>query len=113
MKNYYRYLNSLKKPLLISDKEEANTPMPDPLPENDERPAMCAYLNMASLLSKKVAEETRDRLSNLLKAEEYYKEIKQYCQRNPNCADKVKAELETCEEMLNLMHVKLETVRRQ
>lgn len=86
---------------------------PDRYTEDNVRPALIARFYLGRLASKYVVgENTQDHLTNITLTFAQYKRIVDYCQQNPDCVHKVSEELEACREMVRLLPIKMEKIRR-
>jgi len=88
----------------------------DPVKYNDDndRPALLAFFYLGRLASKFVVEENSQRqLDNINKTFLDYSKIVDYCKTNPDTAAKMTEELAACSEMVRLLPVKMEQIRRK
>jgi hypothetical protein len=102
---FNRYINSLRP---APDK-----PLPDEFSDNDIRPALIAKFCMGRLYSKFVEYAPQNRLANMNMSIENYKFLVDYCKCHPNAVEIVKTELEVCQEMVQLLPMKMERYRER
>ncbi|XP_071942674.1 KIF-binding protein-like isoform X2 [Antedon mediterranea] len=95
---YQAFINSLRKP---------DETMPDTLEEDVVRPAMVAYFCMGRLYSKLIG-DPRNKVENLRHSVMQYKEVVDYCKRHPDVKRLVEAELDICEEMVQLLPARID-----
>ncbi|KAK3584584.1 hypothetical protein CHS0354_040286 [Potamilus streckersoni] len=104
IEKYQEYLTSLKG---------GKSDYPDEFSDMDTRPALVAMFCIGRLFSKYIISDIQVRIANMVKSQEAYKFVVDYCERHPSAAEKVKAELEICKEMVLLMPIKMEKLRQQ
>lgn len=86
---------------------------PDKYNDDTVRPALLANFYLGRLASKFVVEENSPaELENIALTYMAYKKIVDYCEKNPEAKEKVGEELEACAEMVRLLPVKMEKVKR-
>ena len=96
------YLDSLR---------DTNKKLPDEFSDDDVRPALVAQFHIGRLSTKYIKFEMRERLENMQKGLERYRFIVDYCKRNPQARQIVSSELSICEEMVQLVPLKMESIR--
>lgn len=101
---YQKYVDSLKG---------QDGRLPEKYSEEDERPALIAHFCMGRLYSKFVEFEVPKRLALMKKSVDCYKHLVDYCRQHPDASQKVKAEVEICEEMVKLLPAKMDRIRLQ
>ena len=104
IKKYQEYLNSLKN---------AQKEMPEKFCDDDERPALVAFFCTGRLHSKFIEVDIRKRLHDLKNSLDCYNFLVTYCRKNPSSREKVKAEVDICEEMVLLMPAKMDKIRAE
>ncbi|KAL3872895.1 hypothetical protein ACJMK2_036075 [Sinanodonta woodiana] len=104
IEKYQEYLTSLKG---------GKPDYPDEFSDMDIRPALVAMFCIGRLFSKYIISDVDVRIANMMKSNEAYKFVVDYCERHPSAVEKVKAELEICKEMVLLMPIKMEKLRQQ
>lgn len=87
--------------------------LPEQFQDSDERPVMIAHFYCGRLFSKFVESDVAKNVQNLKHSLDYYKFLVTYCQRNESAREKVKSELEICEEMVVLLPAKMDKIRNQ
>ena len=81
--------------------------------EESVRPALLARFHLGRLSSKfVVSENTEAHLRNTLTSYSRYKEIVDYCETNPHGKAAIEEEFEICQEMVRLLPLKVESIRR-
>jgi len=86
---------------------------PDKYNEDSVRPALLARFHLGRLASKFVVDEnTEQHLRNVLTTFTSYKAIVDYCTRNEDGAKAMEEEFEVCQEMVRLLPVKIDKIRK-
>ena len=86
---------------------------PERYNEESVRPALLARFHLGRLSSKfVVGENTEPHLRNTLASYSRYKEILDYCETNPHGKAAIEEEFEICQEMVRLLPLKVETIKR-
>ncbi|XP_023341489.1 KIF1-binding protein [Eurytemora carolleeae] len=81
--------------------------------DDNTRPALLANFYLGRLASKYIVEEgSNKQLQNINNTYTSYKKIVDYCVQNPEAVEKFGEELEACKEMVRLLPVKMEKIRR-
>ena len=81
--------------------------------EESVRPALLARFHLGRLSSKFVVTENSEaHLRNTVSSYSRYKEIVDYCQSNPHGQAAIEEEFEICQEMVRLLPLKVESIRR-
>ncbi len=99
----------------LSTLGEGNS-LPSRLPADSVRPALSAHFHLARLRDKYLisgedAEVARRRLENKVCGLRHFRQIVDYCDRNPEAEGAVAAELPLCREMARLLPIKIEKMR--
>ena len=102
IEQFQSYVDSLKKP---------DGKLPDTFQDDDERPALIAHFYMGRLFSKLLDFDVTTRLNNIKKSIDNYSFLVEYCKLNPKATEKVKSELDLCEEMVTLLPAKMDKIR--
>jgi len=86
---------------------------PEKYNEDTVRPALLANFYLGRLASKFVVEtNSPNELENVGQTYQAYKRIVDYCEKYPEAKGKVSEELEACTEMVRLLPVKMEKIRK-
>ena len=105
---FERYLDTIKEG--VGDGKK----MPNRFPVSVVRPALIAYFHLARLNDHIIVIGDPDRkLKNKVRTFCYFKSLVDYCERNPEDAAMVEAELPVCAEMCNLLPIKIEKMRSE
>ncbi|GAB1606522.1 KIF1-binding protein homolog [Argonauta hians] len=96
---FMKYINSIKG---------GNPEIPDRLDESDIRPTLVAYFSIGNLYKKFICSDEELEFKNIEKRLECYKFIVDFCRRNPEAYEYVSNELHICEEMIELLSLKLD-----
>ncbi|KAL0616050.1 KIF-binding protein [Plecturocebus cupreus] len=102
LKYYQLFLDSLRDP---------NKVFPEHIGEDVLRPAMLAKFRVARLYGKIITADPKKELENLATSLEHYKFIVDYCEKHPEAAQEIEAELELSKEMVSLLPTKMERFR--
>ena len=82
--------------------------MPSRFPVSVVRPALIAYFHLARLYDRVIVIGDPDRkLKNKVRTFCHFKTLVDYCERNPEDAGVVEAELPVCKEMCTLLPIKV------
>jgi len=86
---------------------------PDKYNDESVRPALLARFHLGRLSSKFVVDEnTEQHLRNTLTSFTRYKEIMDYCEENDHGQAAIDQEFEICQEMVRLLPLKIESIKR-
>eukprot|EP00088_Acartia_fossae_P034425 TRINITY_DN35355_c0_g1_i2.p1 TRINITY_DN35355_c0_g1~~TRINITY_DN35355_c0_g1_i2.p1 ORF type:complete len:293 (-),score=53.91 TRINITY_DN35355_c0_g1_i2:46-924(-) len=86
---------------------------PEKYNDDNVRPALLAHFYIGRMYSKfVVAPNSHEELNNVNQTYEAYKSIVDYCKKHPEALEKVEEELSACSEMVKLLPVKMEQIRR-
>ena len=106
---FERYLDTIK-----NCDGDGTRKMPNRFPMSVVRPALIAYFHLARLNDRVIVIGDPDRkLKNKVRTFCYFKSLVDYCERNPEDAAVVEAELPVCAEMCNLLPIKIEKMRSE
>lgn len=87
---------------------------PDKYADDNLRPALVAYFHLARLHDKYIVPESSDiKLKNKMQTFCCYKHVVDYCHKNPEAANAMKAELPLCQEMVQLLPMKIQKMQRE
>lgn len=104
---FQRYLKTLNTG---KDKETK----PDKYAADSVRPALVANFHLARLYDKyQVPENSREKLGYKIQTYANFKAVVDYCQRHEEASGVVQEELKICQEMVRLLPVKIEKMRRE
>ena len=89
--------------------------MPETFYADSTRPALVAYFHLARLWDKFIVSETsaERKIKNKLQTMAYFQRVVDYCDRNPDAENVVSGELPLCREMVKLLPIQIEKIRRQ
>lgn len=104
IEKYKAYIDSFK---------ENRVDLPEEFPELDTRPVLVAWFCMGRLYSKIFPSNVRERLDYIKKTENCYQYVIDYCKKYPKAAECMRTELEVCEEMVQLLPLKMEKIRQE
>ena len=103
---FERYLDTIK--------EGVEKKMPSRFPMSIVRPALIAYFHLARINDHIICIGDPDRkLKNKVRTFCYFKSLVDYCERNPEDAPMVEAELPVCAEMCSLLPMRIEKMRSE
>jgi hypothetical protein len=85
--------------------------LPSRFQDDDERPVLIAHFYIGRLFSKFIDSNIQKRLQNMKQSVDYYKFLVDYCRKNPEATEKVKAERDVCEEMVVLLPARMDKIR--
>ena len=104
---FQRYLKTLN-----TGKDK--TTKPDKYAADSVRPALVANFHLARLYDKyQVPEDSQEKLGYKIQTYANFKAVVEYCKRNEEAAGVVQDELKICQEMVRLLPVKIEKMRRE
>lgn len=103
IKQYEAYIDSLK-----DNKPE----LPEDFPPGDVRPALVAYFCIGRLYSKLIEPDLARRLMFMQLSMDYYKKVVDYCSTHSDAKSLVSSELSICEELVELMPLKMERLKQ-
>ena len=99
--SFHKYLDTLGK-------------NPTKYPEDNERPALVAYVHLARLYDKYILpENSEQKFRNKMQSYLSYKHVVDYCKANPGSQSSVDQELPICEEMVLLLPRKLQKMQQE
>ncbi|XP_015121418.1 protein KBP homolog [Diachasma alloeum] len=98
--NYY-------KKFLDSMKENETSPPVREFPQELVKPALFAYFHIGTLCNKIITPDKLTQLDNLKASVEAYKFLVDYCQRHEDAAEFMRAELNVCRDLVNLLPLKI------
>lgn len=75
------------------------------------RPVLVAYFCIGRLYSKFITPSNAERLANLQHSLEHYKAVVDYCDKNPDHVEKIKEELQLCQELTELIPLRMANIR--
>ncbi|XP_061172877.1 KIF-binding protein-like [Saccostrea echinata] len=104
IEKYKAYIDSFR---------ENGADLPVEFPELDTRPVLVAWFCMGRLYSKIFPSNVRERLDYIKKTENCYQYVIDYCKQHPKAAECMRTELEVCEEMVQLLPLKMEKIRQE
>ena len=88
--------------------------IPEKYPSDSERPALAAYFHMARLYDKYILpEKSEAKLKNKMQTYCCYLKIVEYCEKNPTAAECVEVELPLCKEMVSLLPMKIQKMKKE
>lgn len=99
IKYYQTFLDSLK--------ETENSPAVTKFSDEMVRPAMFAFFHLGTLYNKIITPDKHAQLDNVKKSIEAYKFFVDYCESNEELAEFMKAELNVCKDLVNLLPLKM------
>ena len=88
--------------------------IPETYPSDSERPALAAYFHMARLYDKYILpEKSQAKLKCKMQTYCCYLKIVEYCEKNPKAAECVEVELPLCKEMISLLPMKIQKMKKE
>nr|CAD7259319.1 unnamed protein product [Timema shepardi] len=98
---------------LESLRDTSTNEMPSTLSSDVMRPAMLAYFRIGRLNSKFIQPDKAAQLENVKKSLDAYMNLVTYCDSHKDAREQLSVELSVCEEMVKLLPLKLEKLRRE
>lgn len=90
--------------------DKSTNKLPEILPEDYIRPILLSQFSIGRLHTKLMAFDPRVELQNWSKCEQYYTQVRDYLERNPQQKFHLEEELPLLEEMLKLIPQKMQTI---
>ena len=98
----------------FQDTMKVDGKLPEEYNEDTVRPALLCHFYLGRLASKLVVpDRSEQQLQNVLATFAAYKAIVDYCEAHPVAAEVMSGEVEVCREMVRLMPVRIEKLRRE
>ena len=98
----------------FQDTMKVDGKLPEEYNEDTVRPALLCHFYLGRLASKLVVpDRSEQQLQNVLATFAAYKAIVDYCEAHPVAAEVMEGEVEVCREMVRLMPVRIEKLRRE
>ncbi|XP_014679687.1 PREDICTED: KIF1-binding protein homolog [Priapulus caudatus] len=97
---------------LFLDSFKTNDVMPEQFDSDNVRPVLIAYFYMGRMHSKVIDSDVHKRIEYIEKSIDCYQFLVSYCEKYPEVESLVKGEYDVCKEMVTLLPVKIERLRR-
>lgn len=103
--NFSNFIESLR--------DTSTKKMPTKFSEDLIRPVLIAYFRVGRIYSKIVTPDKAKQLEHLKQSLDSYKFLVDYCKNNPDARKHVSVEFAVCEEMVQLLPLKLEKLKHE
>ena len=98
-----------------SSADTSDDSLPETFSAETCRPALVALFHLARLVDKFVSfpENPEAKLKDKIASFCYYKQVVDYCKTHPEAAELMEAELPLCQEMVQLLPLKIDRMRQE